>query len=89
LAVEWKKPFLDCIHVFPVIVMRRVAAFRKKTTEGSFFRATTLIDDYGKTIGDIEKRFFAFNCQLKKLKIKKFCLFSSDYRFTGNRRFII
>ena len=24
-------------------------------------------DDYEKTIGDIEKRFFAINCQLKKL----------------------
>jgi hypothetical protein len=23
--------------------------------------------DYGKTIGDIDKRFFAFNCQLNKL----------------------
>jgi hypothetical protein len=24
-------------------------------------------DDYGNTIGDIAERFFAFNCQLKKL----------------------
>jgi hypothetical protein len=33
-----------------------------------FFKGTTPIhDDYGKIIADIEKRFFAFNCQLKKL----------------------
>jgi hypothetical protein len=32
------------------------------------FRTTTPChDDYRKTIGDIEKRLFAFNCQLKKL----------------------
>jgi hypothetical protein len=35
---------------------------------GPFLRTTTPShDDYGKTIGDIEKKFFAFNCQLKKL----------------------
>jgi hypothetical protein len=32
LAVECKKPFLDCIYGFPVIVMRRVYSFKKKTT---------------------------------------------------------
>jgi hypothetical protein len=33
-----------------------------------FFRTTTPShDDYEKTICDIEKRFFAFNYQLKKL----------------------
>ena len=32
-----------------------------------FKEATPSHDDYGKTIVDIEKRFFAFNCQLKKL----------------------
>jgi hypothetical protein len=30
---------------------------------GSFFRSThPSHDDHGKTIGDIENRFFAFNC---------------------------
>ena len=33
-----------------------------------FFRTTTFSnDDYGKTIGDIEKRLFEFNFELKKL----------------------
>ena len=33
-----------------------------------FFKgATPIYDDHGKTIGDIEKRFFAFNCRQKKL----------------------
>jgi hypothetical protein len=61
-----------------------------KLPKGNFlFRTTTPChDDYGKTIGDIEKQFFAFNCELKKLN-GKICPFSSDYRFTGNRRSII
>jgi hypothetical protein len=43
-----------------------------------FFRwATPSHDDYGKTIGDIRKRFFAFNCQLKKFN-GEFFYFSSD-----------
>jgi hypothetical protein len=37
-------------------------------------------DDYGKTIDDIEKRFFAINCQQKNLNRKNF----SDYWFSGN-----
>jgi hypothetical protein len=31
LAVECKKTFLDIIYGFPVIVMRRVAAFKENT----------------------------------------------------------
>jgi hypothetical protein len=57
--------------------------------QGNFFRwAHPSHDDYGKTIGDIEQRFFAFNCQLKKLNGETFS-FSSDYQFTGNRRSFI
>ena len=38
--------------------------------------------DYEKTIGDIEKRFFAFNCQLKNLN-REILLSWFDIRFTG------
>ena len=39
----------------------------------SFFKATTPThDDYRKTTGDIEKRLFAFNYQLKKLNAEIF-----------------
>jgi hypothetical protein len=41
---------------------------------------TSCHDDYGKTIDDIEKRFLAFNCKLKKLN-GDFFLF---YRTTGS-----
>jgi hypothetical protein len=41
-------------------------------------------DDYGKTIGDIVKRFFAFNCQLKKLNGESLS-YLSDYRFFSSR----
>jgi hypothetical protein len=48
-----------------------------------FFRSThPSHDDYGKTIGDIEKRFFAFTCQLKKLN-GEILLSWFDIRFTG------
>jgi hypothetical protein len=57
---------------------------------GNFFLRLThpSHDDYGKTKGDIEKCFFAFNCQLKKLNGEIF-VFLSDNRFTGKRRSII
>ena len=56
----------------------------KKIPWGSFFfKGTTPIqDDYGKFICDIEKRFFAFNCQLKKLN-REILLSWFDIRFTG------
>ena len=58
----------------------------KKATLGSFFRSThPSHDDYEKTIGNIDKRFFAFNCQLKKLNGEIF-IFFSDYRFIRNSR---
>jgi hypothetical protein len=45
-----------------------------------FFRwATPSHDDCGKTIDDIEKRFFAFNCQLKKLNREKIFRTSFDF----------
>ena len=39
-------------------------------------------DDDGQTINDIEKRFIAFNCQLKKLN-RQILLSWFDIRFTG------
>jgi hypothetical protein len=47
-------------------------------SKGSFFRTTIPThDDYEKTIGDIEKQFFAFSCQLKKLNADFFWTTSS------------
>jgi hypothetical protein len=51
--------------------------------KGSFFKSTNPSHaDYGKTIGDIDKRFFAFNCQLKNLNVE-ILLSLFDIRFTG------
>ena len=50
------------LPVFSNILKKNIV---KVVSLGIFFKATTPTHD-GKTIGDIEKRFFAFNCQLKK-----------------------
>jgi hypothetical protein len=39
----------------------------QSSTQNPFEWATPTHGDYGKTIEDIEKRFFVFNCQLIKL----------------------
>jgi hypothetical protein len=71
LAVKCKKTFLDIAYDFPVIVMDRGGSFEKnylRSVKVIFFMwAHPTHDDYEKTIGEIEKRFFAFNCQLKEL----------------------
>ena len=51
-----------------------------------FIDATDFIFHHGLTVRDIEKRFFAFNWKLKKLRPKFFDFFLLD-RLTGNSRF--
>ena len=52
---------------------------------GSFFKGGhPSHDDYGKTIDDVEKRFFAFNCQLKKLNFIKAGFFSTQPAIRAN-----
>ena len=46
-------------------------------------------DDHGKTINVIEKRFFCIQLPTKKGYSRNFFSFLSDYRFTGNRRYIM
>jgi hypothetical protein len=51
----------------------RVIDLRRLLPLGSFFLGGhPSHEDYGKTKDDIEKKFFAFNCQLKKLNGKFF-----------------
>jgi hypothetical protein len=56
------------------VVRMTLTSFRYETLSSSIKGRHRSHDDYGKTIGDIEKRFFAFNCQQKKL-YGKFYLF--------------
>ena len=56
-------------HQKNAVISHKNGLFLRRSHDGSgnFFRwATPFNDDYGKTIDDIEKRSFAFNCQLKK-----------------------
>jgi hypothetical protein len=63
---------------FFVRLSGRFENFQKRPLGYFLFKATTPShDDYGKTISDIEKRVFAFNCQLKKLNGEIFPFFQT------------
>ena len=77
-----KKRFSISSIVFPQSSWEAVAHLKKKPKVVFFKGGHPSYDDYGKTIEDIEKCFFAFNCQLKKLNVE--ILWSwFDIRFTG------